>query len=52
MCFNLTPQYKIKSCDKRQLYGSKNFFNKSKKSIYSLKTFSDRQFIVTGLINF
>jgi hypothetical protein len=51
MFFDLTPQYKIKNQERSQLYGSKVFINLQKKSIYYLKTFSDKAFTIQGLSN-
>lgn len=46
MSFKIAPNGKIIKYSKKQLYGSKCFFNTGKKLIYWLKNFSDNQFII------
>jgi hypothetical protein len=49
MSFTISPNGKIQKANKKQLYGSKCFFNIGKKLMYWLKNFSDKQFVIQEL---
>lgn len=51
MSFILTPQYKIKTSVKKQIFGSKTFMNMHRKNVYFMKNFNNTQFTVFGLGN-
>ena len=51
MSFTITPNGKMQKCNKKQLYGSKCFFNIGRKLMYWLKNFSDKQFVLQEIIN-
>jgi len=46
MSFTISQNGRILKSNKRQLYGSKFFFNIGRKLIYWMKNFSDKQFIL------
>jgi hypothetical protein len=50
MSFSIFPNGKIQKSNKRQLYGSKCFFNIGRKLMYWLKNFSDKQFILQEIV--
>lgn len=51
MSFTIAPNGKILKANKKQLYGSKSFFNIGRKLMYWLKNFSDKQFILQEIIH-
>jgi hypothetical protein len=46
MSFTISQNGKIQKSNKKQLYGSKCFFNIGRKLMYWLKNFSDKQFAI------
>ena len=46
MSFTISQNGRILKSSKKQLYGSKFFFNIGRKLIYWMKNFSDKQFIL------
>lgn len=50
MSFTISPSGKILKASRRQLYGSKSFFNIGRKLIYWMKNFSDKQFTLQEIV--
>lgn len=52
MTYSITPQHKLKTCERQQLYGSKTIFSANRKMIYYFTNFSSKSVSYHNLSKF
>jgi len=52
MIYSITPQHKLKTCEREQLYGSKTIFSANRKMIYYFHQFANKNIGFHNLAKF